>query len=314
MTTYLNWKDKKLDGKTYDVAIIGAGIAGLTAAIYARRAHKSVIVFEQRTHGGQIIQTFHIENWPGEECISGVDLMNNVFKQTEKLRANFEYLDIQKIEKDGDLWKLSSDDYWYKARSIIIATGSNEKKLDIPGEEKFISRGVSYCATCDGAFYHDKTVAVVGGGNTAFYDALYLADICKKVYLIHRRNEFRADEHLVEKVQKKKNVEFLTPFAPQEILGDKKVNQLKIASRDGEERLLEVDGVFVAVGRTPSTSTFDGLVDLDEGGYIKAGEDCKTSTPSIYVAGDVRTKEVRQLVTAAADGAVAATEAVRNLS
>ncbi len=302
--------------KQYDIVIIGAGIAGLTAAIYARRAGKSVIILESRVEGGQIINTFQIENWPGDMGVSGVDLMRKVAKQAEELGAEIEYEEVLGVSKTTEeTFLVKTDSFEYIAGAVIIAVGSNERKMDVPGEEKFTGRGVSYCATCDGAFYKGGTVAVVGGGNTAFYDALYLADLAKKVYLVHRRNEFRADKMLVDKLKSRNNVEFLTPFVPKEVLGDKKASGLSIVSRDDGmvEKTLDIDGIFVAVGRIPATAVFSGLVDLDESGYIVAGEDCHTSCPGVFVAGDVRTKEVRQLVTAAADGAVAATEAVRFL-
>ena len=290
----------------YDVAIVGAGIAGLTAAIYARRANKKVLVLEGKVYGGQIINTFNIENWPGDFKVSGVDLMQKIYKQATDLGAVIEFDEMSSIEKCDEGFLIKSEDEKYEAKSVILAVGTEEKRLGLPREKELTGRGVSYCATCDGALYKDKNVVVIGGGNTAFYDALYLSDVVKKIYLVHRRNEFRGDAVLVKKLQKKDNVEFLLEKQPAEIIGEEKVSGLKL--NDGQ--ILDIDGIFVAIGQEPMTKKIEELVELDERGYIKAGEDCKTSCPGIFVAGDCRTKVVRQLVTAAADGAVAAGAAV----
>ena len=262
-----------------------------------------------------------------------MDLTEKIYHQVNNLGADFEYEEVASVSateeivsgsEDKHVWTVKTDDNEYSCGAIIVATGSAEKKMDVPGEDKYVGRGVSFCATCDGAFYKDKNVVVVGGGNTAFYDALYLADLCAKVYLVHRRNKFRADNILVDKLKARENVEFVTPFVPSEVKGEDKVTSLVVQSSgindDGEAvavdittKEIEVDGVFVAVGRTPATEFLRDVVDLDEGGYVKASEDCKTSAPGIFVAGDCRTKNIRQLVTAASDGAVAATEACRYL-
>lgn len=299
----------------YDVIIVGAGIAGLTAAIYARRAEKSVLVLEGKVPGGQIINTFKIENWPGNMGVSGVELMQKIQKQAMELGAEIEMEEVNEITRDGDGFRVVTEDDEYSAGAVILAVGAEDKKLGCKGESEYTGRGVSYCATCDGAFYKNKKVAVIGGGNTALYDALYLADIASKVYLVHRRNEFRGDATLVKKLKKCENVEFVTPFVPEMIAGDDKVTYIKVEMVDSDKvragdkyRFLEVDGVFVAVGKKPATEKFAELVELDENGYIVAGEDCITSCPGVFVAGDCRTKTVRQLVTAAADGAVAASK------
>lgn len=299
--------------KVYDVIIVGAGIAGMTAAIYARRANKSTLVLESKTYGGQIINTFNIANWPGEPGISGVDLSQNIYKQVEDLGAEVEFSEVITVKDNGETKEIETDDGKYVGRSLIVATGSVDREMGVPREQEMTGRGVSYCATCDGAFYKNKDVAIVGGGNTAFYDALYLADVAKKVYLVHRRDSFRADAALVEKVRAKKNVEFVLEAHPVEILGEKKVEGLAVENKDGEKKNLVVDGIFVAVGRVPATKIFSELVDLDEKGYVVAGEDCHTSCAGVFVAGDCRAKDVRQLVTAASDGAIAANEAVRYL-
>lgn len=297
----------------YDVIIVGAGIAGLTAAIYARRAEKSVLVLEGKVPGGQIINTFKIENWPGDMGVSGVELMQKIQKQAMELGAEIEMEEVNEITRDGDGFRVVTEDDEYSAGTVILALGAEDKKLGCKGESEYTGRGVSYCATCDGAFYKDKKVAVIGGGNTALYDALYLADIASKVYLVHRRGEFRGDAALVKRLEKLDNVEFVLGYVPEEIVGDKKVSEVKLASSGlveavTEGRSLSVDGVFVAVGKKPATEKFAELVKLDENGYVEAAEDCVTSCPGVFVAGDCRTKTVRQLVTAAADGAVAASK------
>lgn len=296
----------------YDVIIVGAGIAGLTAAIYARRAEKSVLVLEGKVPGGQIINTFKIENWPGDMGVSGVELMQKIQKQAMALGAEIEMAEVEEIVRDGGGFRVVTEDDEYSAGAVILAVGAEDKKLGCKGESEYTGRGVSYCATCDGAFYKDKKVAVIGGGNTALYDALYLADIAEKVYLVHRRNEFRGDAALVKKLRERSNVEFVTPFVPEMIAGDNKVTYVKVKMVDSDKvragdryRFLEVDGVFVAVGKKPATEKFAELVKLDKNGYIVAGEDCATSCPGVFVAGDCRIKTVRQLVTAAADGATA---------
>ena len=302
----------------YDVVIVGAGIAGLTAAIYARRAEKSVLVLEGKVPGGQIINTLTIENWPGDMGVSGVELMQRIQKQAMELGAEIEMEEVEGIQKVDDGFVVKTEDDEYEARAIILAVGAEDKKLDLAREDELTGKGVSYCATCDGAFYKGKPVVVIGGGNTALYDALYLSDIASKVYLVHRRNEFRGDKALVNKLRQRENVEFVTPFVPEELLGEDKITGLKVKMVDSDKvragdkyQFLEADGVFVAIGKKPQTAMFAELVELDDNGYIVAGEDCKTTCPGVFVAGDCRTKSVRQLVTAAGDGAVAA-EAVIN--
>lgn len=303
----------------YDVIIIGAGIAGLTAAIYVRRSNKTVLVLEGQAYGGQIINTLQIENWPGDYGVSGVDLMQKIYKQATELGAEVEFEEVVVVEKVGEDFVIKTEDGEYKAGAVILAVGAEDKKLGIEREAELTGRGVSYCATCDGAFYKGKNVAVIGGGNTALYDAVYLADIADKVYVVHRRDEFRGDAVLVEKLKRKENVEFVLGYVPEQILGDDKVAGVKLAPSgrvDGvtSERILDVDGIFVAIGKKPATEKYAELVKLDENGYIVASEDCRTSCDGIYVAGDCRTKDIRQLVTAAADGAVAADAAVNYLS
>ncbi len=298
----------------YDIIIIGAGPAGLTAAIYAKRAGKKTLVLEAATYGGQIINTADIENYPVEEHISGYDFATKLYRQAKNLGTEFAFERAIKIEGSADKKKVITSEGTYAARAIIIATGSENRKLGLPNEEKLVGKGVSYCATCDGAFYKNKCVAVVGGGNTALKDALYLADIAEKVYLIHRRDEFRGEKATVEKLQKKGNVEFVLGSKIVRLNAGEKLESIEIVDADEERREVAVDGLFVAVGRTPANKMFADILDLDEAGYIVSGENCHTNVDGIFVAGDNRTKDVRQLVTATSDGAVAATEAAKYIA
>ncbi len=299
----------------YDIVIIGAGTAGLTAAIYACRANKKVLVLESDVYGGQIVKTLRIENYPATPHISGVDFAKSLYAQATNLGAEIEFEEVVKIENYDDRKIVVTADNTYETATIVIATGSHDKKLGLDREDELFGHGVSYCATCDGALYSGKDVAVVGGGNTALYEALYLCDIAKKVYLIHRRDEFRGDLALVDKVHKKANVEFIMNSTVTELFGDKKLDRVEITdTTDGKVSELRIAGLFIAVGREPSTRIFRDIVELDSNGYIKTDEACHTNIPGIFAAGDVRTKDLRQLVTATSDGAIAATEAVRYLN
>lgn len=293
----------------YDIVIIGGGPAGLTAGIYAARAGKKVLVLEGRALGGQIVNAPDVRNYPGTPSISGVDLSMNMYKQVLEHGGEVKFERAMGI-KDKIV---HTDGGEYKAKAIILATGAENRKLGLYGEDKLVGKGVSYCATCDGNFYKDKTVAVVGGGNTALEDTIYLADICKKVYLIHRREEFRGDKTTVDKIKAFKNVEMILSANVKEILGDEKVEGLELEIKDGERKEVKVDGVFFAIGYEPQANEFADSVELDEQGYIKTKDGVHTSTEGIYVAGDARAKDLKQLVTAASDGAIAATVAVKEM-
>ena len=296
----------------YDIIIIGAGPAGLSAAIYARRSGKSVLVLEEKTYGGQIINTPNIENYPGIAHISGFEFATNLYNQAKDFGAEFKFEKAVGIEdrEDSKLVKTPKDEY--EAKAVIIATGAKNRKLGIDNEDSLVGKGISYCATCDGMFFRDKDVAVNGGGNTAVEDAMFLSNYCNKVYIIHRRDEFRADDKDVERLKEKDNVELVLDSTVSEILsdtdeaGNEHVSGVKVKNKyTGDERVLEVNGLFIAIGQVPDNEDFKDIVEL-ENGYVKALEDCKTDTQGIYVAGDCRTKSVRQLATAAADGAIAA--------
>ena len=293
----------------YDIVIIGGGPAGLTAGIYAARAGKKVLVLEGRALGGQIVNAPNVRNFPGVLSISGIDLAMNMYKQVLEHGGEVKFERAMGI-KDKIV---HTDGGEYKAKAIILATGAENRKLGLYGEDKLVGKGVSYCATCDGNFYKDKTVAVVGGGNTALEDAIYLADICKKVYLIHRREEFRGDKTTVDKIKALKNVEMILSANVKEILGDEKVEGLELEIKDGERKEIKVDGVFFAIGYEPQANEFADSVELDKNGYIETKDGIHTSTKGIYVAGDARAKDLKQLVTAASDGAIAATVAVKEM-
>lgn len=289
----------------YDVIIIGSGPAGLTAGIYGRRAGLSTLVIEGNyIQGGQILSTYEVDNYPGLPGISGMDLADKMkdhmmAQGTDMLRAR-----VTGITVEGDVKVVHTPKEEVRGKTVILAAGAVHRKLGVPGEEEFTGRGVSYCATCDGAFFRDKTVAVIGGGDVAVEDAIFLARACKKVYMIHRRDELRAAKSLQEALFHTPQVEMCWNKTVSEIGGEQQVQWITVDSTTGEESIrLDVDGVFVAVGITPDTEFVKDLVQLDQGGYIVAGEDGKTSVPGIYAAGDIRTKPLRQIITAAADGA-----------
>ena len=298
----------------YDVLIIGAGPAGLTAAIYACRAEKSTLVLEAKTYGGQIINTPDIANYPVAPGISGFDFATTLYNQAKNLGAEVKFEKVTEV-RDGNVKTVVTPKNTYEAKTVIVATGAENRKLGVEGEDKLIGRGVSYCATCDGNFFRKKVVAVAGGGNTAVEDALYLADLAEKVYLIHRRDAFRADAALVSKLKARENVELVLNANVTKLLYDQRLQGVEVTDKfTGETKVLDVAGLFVAVGQVPEHQNFAQLIDLDKSGYAIAGEDCLTKVPGIFVAGDNRVKDVRQLITAASDGAVAATAAIKYLN
>lgn len=298
----------------YDCIIVGAGTAGLTAAIYLRRASKKVLVLEAKSYGGQIVNTLNIENYPAEPHISGFDFATKLYNQAKELGAEIKFEKVINLEDNNISKCVITSNNKYETKTIILATGSDNRKLGIENEDELTGKGISYCATCDGAFYKGKTVAVVGGGNTALEDALYLSDIAEKVYLIHRRNEFRGEEATVNKLKEKSNVEIIYNSNVTKLISNNKLESIEVTNNDGNVNNIKVDGLFVAVGRIPENQNFASIINLDNNGYVIASEDCNTNVPGIFVAGDNRVKKVRQLVTAASDGAVAATEAIKYIS
>ena len=298
----------------YDIIIIGAGPAGLTSAIYAKRANKNVLVLEAKNYGGQIINTLDIENYPANEHISGFDFATNLYNQVKNLGAEIKYEKVVDINNLGKEKEVITTKNTKKKKTIIIATGSENRKLGLPNEDEFASKGISYCATCDGAFYKEKTVAVVGGGNTALEDALYLADLASKVYLIHRRDEFRGEESTINLLKEKDNIEFLYNSNVTKLNTKDRLESIEVTSNDGETRTIDVDALFIAIGRIPENQNFAKLINLDNAGYIISNEYCHTNVEGIFVAGDNRVKELRQLVTATSDGAIAAVEAIKYIN
>mgnify|MGYP005915589361 FL=1 len=300
----------------YDLIIIGSGPAGLAAAVYAQRAKLDTLVVEKAmVSGGQVLTTYEVDNYPGLPGIGGYDLGIKFREHADRLGARFVEDEVLKIE-DGGRGAVKSvvcQGNTYEARALILATGAVHRKLGVPGEEELAGAGVSYCATCDGAFFRNKVTAVIGGGDVAVEDAIFLARMCSKVYLIHRRNELRAAKSLQENLLSLDNVEVIWDTVADSINGDGMVKSLSLTNvKNGQKRELDVQGVFIAVGITPESRAFEGLVDMDHG-YIRAGEDTVTSAPGIFAAGDVRTKPLRQIITAAADGANAITSVERYL-
>ena len=299
----------------YDIIVIGAGPAGMTAAIYARRAARSVLVLEAVSYGGQILNTPDIENYPVEAHISGFDFSTKVYEQAKGLGAEFAFEKAVEIREEDGGYTVVTPKNAHRAKAVILATGSENRKLGLEDEDRLVGKGISYCATCDGNFYRNKVVAVVGGGNTALEDALYLADLARQVYLIHRRDSFRGEETNVARLKEKGNVEFVYNANVTKLISEKRLKAIEVTDKlDGSVRTIELNGLFIAVGRVPENQNFANLIELDEAGYVRAGEDCHTSAAGIFVAGDNRAKVLRQLVTATADGAMAATEAVKYIN
>lgn len=296
----------------YDIGIIGGGTAGMTAAIYGQRAGKKTIIIEGGAFGGQITSSPNVENYPGIASVSGSEFSMNLLDQAVKLGAETAMEQVTGIRDEDGRKIIETSGKEYQCRSVILATGVTHRHLGVPNEERFTGAGVSYCATCDGMFFRGKDVAVVGGGSTALQDAEFLSNYCRKVYLIHRRDEFRGEDSIVKRLEEKENVEFILSATVKEIIGDQAVERLIVNSKKiGKEFKLDVSGVFIAVGQIPKNEIFADVVKLDADGFILAAEDCITSHPGIFAAGDCRTKEVRQLTTAAADGAVAALAACK---
>ena len=291
----------------YDMLIIGGGPGGYTAALYAARAGLSVAVLEKLSAGGQMAQSHKIDNYPGfPEGIDGFELGERMQLQAERFGAVTEYADVTAVDLKADPKVVYSSEGIFRGRTVVLATGAGPRELGLAGERELTGRGVAYCAACDGMFFKDKTVAVVGGGNSAAADALLLSRVAKKVYLIHRRDSLRAEKISRKPLMEAENVEFLWNSTVTELLQNGKLTGIRIKNLpSGEERELAVDGLFVSVGRKPATDLVKDQLSLDAGGYVIAGETTETSLPGVYTVGDVRTKPLRQIVTAVADGAVA---------
>lgn len=296
----------------YDIVIIGGGCAGLTAAVYGARAGKRVLVIEGTAIGGQISTSPKVENYPGFSEISGMELSDRLYEQALALGVLIVLDTVKAVEILPDtVISLQGESGQYRGHNLIIAAGAKHRHLGLEREEELTGKGVSYCAICDGAFYKDKDVAVVGGGSSALQSAELLCGYCRKVYLIHRRDSFRGEEQLIQRITQKSNMELVLNSNVEQLLGEDQLEGvIAVHKEDRQERRLSVSGLFIAVGQEPQNEIYRPVVDLDEAGYIIAGEDCRTKTPNVFAAGDCRTKTVRQLTTAAADGSVAALTAV----
>lgn len=291
----------------YDIIIVGGGPAGLTAALYALRAGKTALIIEKSAFGGQITWSPKVENFPTIESISGTELADRLMEQAMNQGAEMELDEVTEIVLDGDVKRVKTEfGGEFEAKVIIIATGAKPRMLGVEREAELVGSGVCFCAVCDGAFYKNHPVAVNGGGNSALQDAMLLSDTCSKVYLIHRRDAFRGEAKLVEALRAKDNVEFVLNSSITALHGEGELCGITVTDKEGAQREIAVDGLFVAIGHAPDNGIFAHLMELDEGGYAASGEDCKTKTPGVFVAGDCRRKSVRQLTTAAADGSSAA--------
>lgn len=299
----------------YDIIIIGSGPAGLSAAIYAQRACLDTIVIEKNgISGGQVLNTWEVDNYPGFPGVTGFELSRQFREHANKLGARVVQDEVVQVELSGNVKKVVCEEETYEARCVILASGAHHRTLEVPGEEELRGAGVSYCAICDGAFFRGRTVAVVGGGDAALEDAIFLARMCEKVYIVHRRDKLRGAKRLQERLQALENIEFVWNSETVAIEGNAQVEALRLRqTKTGEEKRLDVDGVFIAVGIAPESELYAGQLELDEQGYIRADESGQTSVPGVFAAGDVRTKALRQILTAASDGANCVASAERYL-
>ena len=289
----------------YDIIVIGGGPAGLTAAIYARRANKSVLVIEKGSFGGQITFSPKVENIPGFSEVTGNEFAEKLVEQALGLDAEVECAEVLEIKQD-DVKTVVTDSGDFEAKTVIIATGAKHRMLGLDREEEFVGEGISFCAVCDGAFYTGLDVAVIGGGNSALQEAILLADLAKKVYVVQNLDFLTGEQKLQEKLAAKENVEIILGHTVKGVLGETTLKGVVITDDNGNERELNIDGMFVAIGLIPQNEAFSGIINLDDRGYVNSDENCQTSAEGIFVAGDCRTKKIRQVATAAADGAIAA--------
>ena len=289
----------------YDIIVIGGGPAGLTAAIYARRANKSVLVIEKGSFGGQITFSPKVENIPGFSEVTGNEFAEKLVEQALGLDAEVECAEVLEIKQD-DVKTVVTDSGDFEAKTVIIATGAKHRMLGLDREKEFVGEGISFCAVCDGAFYAGQDVAVIGGGNSALQEAILLADLAKKVYVVQNLDFLTGEQKLQEKLAAKENVEIILGHTVKGVLGETTLKGVVITDNNGNERELNIDGMFVAIGLIPQNEAFSGIINLDDRGYVNSDENCQTSAEGIFVAGDCRTKNIRQVATAAADGAIAA--------
>ena len=291
----------------YDIAVIGAGPAGLTSALYALRADKTVVVLEKATFGGQITFSPKLENYPGTGTLSGNEFASKLVEQVMEQGADIELEDVVSVSKNGDVFTVVTEDTEYEAKSVIIATGARHRMLGLENEENLVGNGISFCAVCDGAFYKDQTVAVIGGGNSALQEALLLSSLCKKVYVVQNLAFLTGEERLAKELESKDNVEIILSNVVVKFNGEDELQSIAVKNTETEEeKTITIDGVFIAIGLIPQNDAFAELINLDSYGYADSDEDCTTRTEGIFVAGDCRKKKIRQVATAVGDGAVAA--------
>lgn len=294
----------------YDVIIIGAGPGGMSAAVYASRSNLKTLLLDKDAPGGKMLKTSEVENWPGMVHVTGPDLAFQMFEHSTSFGAVYEYGNVQDILNEGKIKKVVCEDQTYETYAVIIATGTKERKIGIPGEDEFYGKGVSYCAVCDGALYKNKEIMVIGGGNSALEEALYLTKFVQKVYLVHRREDFRAEEFIIDNVKKNSKIELVLKSIPLEILGNQTVERVKIKNiESNQEKIISVSAVFPFVGLDPESRFAVRLGICNDFGYINSDQRMMTSIEGIYAVGDVKVKELRQIVTACSDGAIAANHA-----
>lgn len=296
----------------YDSIIIGCGPAGMTAAIYLLRYNKKILILEKETIGGKITSTPLVENYPGYKKISGSELMDNLYEQVVDLGGQIELEEVTKVEKKKDYYKVTTDSNKYEAKTVIIATGTKNRLLGLDREEDFIGNGISFCVACDGAFYKDKNVIVVGGGNSALINALTLSEICNQVILVQKYGELTAEENLIDRLNSKDNIKYYFNSEIVELLGEDELTGV-IVNNNGINEEIDIDGIFLCIGQVPQNDIVKGSIDLTESGYIVSDDECETTESGIFVAGDCRDKKVRQLTTAVNDGTVAALKAIEYL-
>lgn len=297
----------------YDIIIIGAGPAGMTAALYAAQARKNILVLEKEACGGQILKAYKVKNYPGFKEISGFDFASNLYTQLTDLNVKIKFEEVLGINIKNNLKEVITKKGNYLAKSIIIATGAKNRKLNLNNEDRLIGKGVSYCTTCDGMFFKEKVVAVYGGGNSAIDGALYLSDICKKVYLIYRRKDFKENNKNLNELKEKNNIELIFNTNIIDLIGNEKLESITLRE-DNNEYSLNIDGLFIEIGYVPVSEMCNNIINIDSNGYIIANEDCATNIEGIFVAGDIRIKNIRQLTTACSDGTISALNACKYLT
>ena len=297
----------------YDIIIVGAGPAGMTAALYAKQAGKNVLVLEKEAYGGQILKAHKVKNYPGFNEISGFEFATNLYNQLTALDVEIKFEEVLRINSKNDTKEVITKKGNYLCKSVIIAAGAKSRKLNLSNEDNLTGKGVSYCTTCDGMFFKDKTVAVYGGGNSAIDGAIYLSDICEKVYLIYRRDNFRVENENIDNLKKKNNIEIIFNTIITDLIGKNKLESIKLKNTENEYNL-DVDGLFIEIGYIPVSEICDNLIETDSSGYIISNEECKTNIEGIFVCGDIRVKDIRQLTTACSDGTIAALNACKYIN